>query len=103
MLLRDPLAWIVPPLCPPGWGYFESDDPALPPRLAGERSVTKALAEIEVPSAADLMLPSSESFVAGNLHHFAPLWARICSKSAAGEKVTRWARDGVDVYDFFVP
>jgi hypothetical protein len=71
--------------------------------MAGARSVTKALAEIEVPSAADLMLPSSENFVAGNLHRFAPLWARICSKSAAGEQVTRWARDGVDVYDFFVP
>jgi len=71
--------------------------------MAGTRSITKALAEIEVPSAADLMLPGSENFVAGNLHRFAPLWARICSKSAVGEQVARWARDGVDVYDFFVP
>jgi hypothetical protein len=78
--------------------------PALPPRLAGARSVTSALAEIDVPSAADLMLPSSEDFVAGNLHRFAPLWARICSKSAAGEQVAKWAKDGgVDVFDFFVP
>jgi hypothetical protein len=85
MLLRDPLDWVVPPLCLAGWAYFESDHPALPPRMAGARSVTKALAEIEVPSAADLMLPNSESFVAGSLHRFAPLWARICSKSAAGD------------------
>ena len=55
MTLRDPLDWVIPPLCPPGWGYFESDDPALPPRLAGARSATKALAEVEVPSAADLL------------------------------------------------
>jgi len=103
MFLRDPLDWVVPPRCPPGWAYFESNDPALPPRMAGTRSITKALAEIEVPSAADLMLPGSENFVAGNLHRFAPLWARICSKSAVGEQVARWARDGVDVYDFFVP
>ena len=82
MILRDPLDWVIPPLCPLGWYYFESDDPALPPRLAGSRSVTKALAEVEVPSAADLMLPASKDFVAGNLHRFAPMWARICSRSA---------------------
>jgi len=23
MLLRDPLDWVVPPLCPPGWAYFK--------------------------------------------------------------------------------
>jgi ribonuclease HI len=102
-LLRDPLDWVVPPSCPPGWAYFESDDPALPPRMAGTRSVTKALAEVEVPSAADLMLPRSENFVAGNLHRFAHLWARICSKSVVGAQGIRWATDGVDVHDFFVP
>jgi hypothetical protein len=73
--------------------------PALPPKLVGARSVTRALAEVEVPSAADLILPSSKDFVAGNLHRFAPLWARICSKSAVGEQVAKWARDGVDVSD----
>jgi ribonuclease HI len=47
MLLRDPLDWVVPPSCPPDWAYFESDDPALPPKMEGTRSVTKALAEME--------------------------------------------------------
>jgi ribonuclease HI len=82
MIMRDPLDWVIPPLCPPGWGYFESHDPALPPRLTRSRSVTRALAEVEVPSAADLMLAASKDFVAGNLHRFAPMWARICSRSA---------------------
>ena len=103
MTLLDPLGWVISPFCPPGWDYFESDDPALPPRLPGTRSITKTLAEVEVPSAADLMLPKAGNFVAGNLHRFAPLWARICSKSTVGEQVATWAKDGVDVYDFFVP
>jgi len=103
MTLRDSLDWVIPSVCPPGWGYFESDDPALPPRLAGTRSITKALAEVEVPSAADLLLPDSKNFVAGNLHRFAPMWARICSRTAVGEQVAKWAKDGVDVYDFSSP
>jgi hypothetical protein len=45
----------------------------------------------------------SKNFVAGNLHRFAHLWARICSKTVVGTQVIRWATDGVDVHDFFVP
>jgi len=104
--LEDPLSWASPSSCPEGWVEFPVENAPggiLPEKLADRPTVVGTLSGEVSPSAADLVMPDHSSFTAGNLHAYADRWGRVCSKSPVGQQVVQWAREGVDVRDFFVP
>lgn len=54
------------------------------------------------PPATDCTFRDPDRFVAGNVHHNADIWEKVCSKDEAGQMVLSWVKDKVDLHDFIV-
>ena len=102
--LRPPLLWAVP-LQSPGMLRCPGHDNAefLPASLPSPPDIPSTLSGLVSPSASDVWLRDVELFRAGNLHHFAERWSQVVSRAPHGEKVSRWATEGVRASDFFRP
>ena len=74
-----------------------------PPPLHSPPEIPSAISGLVSPYASGVQLRDVELFRAGNLHHFVDRWAQVVSRTPHGEKVGRWAFEGVCASDFFQP